>query len=480
MIVKKNQIIDKEYDVIVVGSGLAGMTAANKLATLDRKVLLLEAHNKLGGFATWFKRSKGDHIFDISLHGFPVGMVKTCRKYWGKEISDKIEQVDRVRYVNPQFEIETDFTIGDFKNILCDKFGAARETVEAFFTYLNEMNFYDDNQMSNRELFHKFFPDRNDIVRFLLEPIVYANGSNLDDPAISYGIVFSNFMSKGVYIYRGGTDEMILKMKDILVRNTVDIKLQTKIEDIVIEDGITKGVMVDGKLIKSKVVLSNANLLNTVFNMAGETNFSADFIKKASEVRLNSSSAQVFMGIKEGETLPDIGELIFCSEDEDFSSEKLLKLNVTSQTFSMYYPKTRPQLNNRYAVVSSSNALYENWKALNEEEYKLQKEKLIETAICGLEKLIPGVRDKIDFVQASTPLSIERYTHHRNGASFGTKFEGLDVSMNMHNEVDGLFHSGSVGIIMSGWLGAANYGVIQSHAVENYLYKLDEKTQESL
>jgi hypothetical protein len=32
-----------------------------------------------------------------------------------------------------------------------------------------------------------------------------------------------------------------------------------------------------------------------------------------------------------------------------------------------------------------------------------------------------------------------------------------------------VFHTGSVGIIMSGWLGAANYGVIVAHNIDKYL-----------
>ena len=51
-----------EYDVIVIGSGLAGMTAANMLGATGYRVLLLEQHYKLGGMATWFKRP-GGHIF---------------------------------------------------------------------------------------------------------------------------------------------------------------------------------------------------------------------------------------------------------------------------------------------------------------------------------------------------------------------------------------------------------------------------------
>ena len=66
------------------------------------------------------------------------------------------------------------------------------------------MNFYDDQSKTVRMLFEEFFPGRDDVVRLLMEPITYANGSTLDDPAITYGIVFSNFMQKGVYTFTGG------------------------------------------------------------------------------------------------------------------------------------------------------------------------------------------------------------------------------------------------------------------------------------
>ena len=64
MLIKSKENISKIYDVIIIGAGLAGMTAANKLAKNGKKILLLESHNKLGGFATWFQRKNGKYIFD--------------------------------------------------------------------------------------------------------------------------------------------------------------------------------------------------------------------------------------------------------------------------------------------------------------------------------------------------------------------------------------------------------------------------------
>lgn len=473
MLYSKRDKITKDYDVVVIGSGLGGMTAANMLGRGGRKVLLLEAHNKLGGLATWFKR-KGGHVFDISLHGFPAGMIKTCKKYWNREIANKIEQVKRVRFINPQYNLESDFTKEDFIRILIEHFNVEEKLVHGFFEELANMNYYDPPELNNGELFEKYFPGRKDITRFLLEPIVYANGSNLEDPAISYGIVFSNFMSKGVYIFRGGTDMMVSMMKDELIKNNVDIRLHSEVKKINLDNNNVESVTVGDEVIKTKSVVSNANIKKTIFDLVGEDHFKENFIKDTKNVRLNTSSCQVFMGLKEGETIPDIGELIFCSDDEEFSTDKILSTEVKSQTFSVYYPDMRPHLNNRYAIVSSSNARYEDWKGLSDEEYEKRKKFVIKRALIALDKILPGIEEKIDHIEASTPLTVEKYTHHLQGSSFGTKFEGLPISMNLHKQIGGLFHSGSVGIIMSGWLGAANYGVIQSHEVENYLFELEK------
>ena len=473
MLYKKKDKISKSYDVIVVGSGLAGMTAANKLGKNGKSVLLLEYHNKLGGFATWFKRkNNGDHVFDVSLHGFPAGMIKTCRKYWSREIAQKIVKIKGVRFKNPMYDLETDFTREDYIHKLVHHFKIPLEKVQQFFDDLEAMDFYNPPKMNNGELFEKYFPGRKDVMRFLLEPIVYANGSNLEDPAITYAIVFNNFMKGGVYTFRGGTDLLIGMMKEELLKNNVDIKLHSKVEKINIENGIVTGVQLNGETIHSKSVLSNSNLMSTVFNLVGESYFTKDFIDGAKKVQLNTSSCQVYMGIKKGETIPRMKDLIFYSEDEDFNTDLILSPKVGSQTFSLYYPDSRPDLKDRYTIVSSSNARYEDWSNLSQEEYEERKDFLIKRALDTVEKVIPGIREKINHVEAATPITVEKYTLHVKGSSFGTKFEGLEVSKNLHHHIPGLFHSGSVGIIMSGWLGAANYGVIQAHEVENYLEDL--------
>jgi phytoene dehydrogenase-like protein len=459
--------IKPQYDAVVIGSGLAGLTSANMLARSGHSVLLLEHHHQLGGLAAWFKR-KGGHIFDVSLHGFPVGMVKTCRKYWSQEIADMIVQLKEIRFDNPQFSFTTTFDREDFTRVLRERFKIPQENIDGFFNTARDMNFYDDQTMTAGELFEKFFPGRSDVLRMLMEPITYANGSTLDDPAISYGIVFSNFMSKGVYTVRGGTDVFIDKMKGVLLENGVDIRTRCLVERILVEDGRVSGVVANGQTIKCRSAVSNANLLSTVHKYVGDEHFSPDFIEQANKVRLNNSSCQVYMGIRKGEKIDRIGDLLFTSVADKFDTKKLLSRDITSRTYSMYYPETRPG-SDMYSIVSSTNANYEDWGYLSDEEYRASKQDLIETTLDALDHYVPGVRDKVDWVEAATPRTFHRYTLHEGGASFGTKFEGLKISMGLNEQVGGLFHTGSVGIIMSGWLGAANYGVITSNDVDKYL-----------
>jgi len=454
-----------EYDVIVIGSGLGGLTGANVLAKAGHRVLLVEHHYQYGGLATWFTR-KGGHIFDISLHGFPVGMIKSCRKYWTREIADSIVQLKNIRFVNPEMDVWTTFTREDYTRVLVEQFGLARAQVEGFYGYLRGMNFYDSSAETTGEMLERFFPGRNDVKRLLMEPIAYANGSTLDDPAITYGIVFSNFMGSGVYTFRGGSDLLIDKM-------TAELRKKVLVERILVEERggvkVACGIVAKGgRVVRAKAVLSNANIKNTVFGLAGAENFPAGYAAAAQAVRINSSSCQVYFGIRKGETLPHIGDLVFTSASPSFSSGELTDFHTSSRTFSMYYPDTRPG-SDRYTVVASINGQYADWSSLSEADYVREKERLIEESIAALERFIPGVRAMIDWKEAATPRTIERYTTHFGGTSFGTKFEGLKVSMDLPDQLPGLYHAGSVGIIMSGWLGTINYGVITANKVDRYV-----------
>jgi hypothetical protein len=203
--------------------------------------------------------------------------------------------------------------------------------------------------------------------------------------------------------------------------------------------------------------------------MIGSEHLDAKFVEETEAVRLNNSSTQVYMALRPGEMIEEsCGDLLFSSTAPTFRTDMLLSRDITSRTYSFYYPKTRPG-HDRCLVVSSTNSNYEDWANLPEDEYQRGKEDLIEDTLDALAKYVPDIREKLDHVEAATPVTFKRYTKHLGGSSFGTKFEGLAVSRALPEQVPGVYHAGSVGIIMSGWLGAVNYGVIVANDVDGFL-----------
>jgi phytoene dehydrogenase-like protein len=261
-------------------------------------------------------------------------------------------------------------------------------------------------------------------------------------------------------------------MQKELEHNGVDIRIRCDVERILVDrQRHVVGVRVGGRDIKTSAVISNANLKTTVLKLTGGQKFDRQFVEEARAVRLNNSSTQVYMALKPGEMIESsCGDLLFSSVAPLFRTDLLLGRDITSRTFSFYYPHTRPG-SDRCLVVSSTNARYEDWAQLNKEEYEHSKRDLIETTLATLEKYVPNIRQRLDHAEAATPRTFEHYTRHVNGASFGTKFEGLAISRGLPQQIAGLYHAGSVGIIMSGWLGAMNYGVIVANDVDALLTK---------
>jgi len=342
--------------------------------------------------------------------------------------------------------------------------------VAAFFEAARQMNFFDDQATTTGQFFGRFFPGRDDVVRLLMEPITYANGSTLEDPALTYGIVFSNFMSKGVYTFQGGTDRLINLMGQQLRANGVDVRTSSPAARIVVAGRRATGVEVGGRFIPARAVVSNANLKGTIFDLVGEAHWDRDFLDQARVVRLNNSSTQVYLALRPGATFDEdrCGDLLFSSTAPAFRTDLLLSRDITSRTYSFYYPRTRPG-RDRYLVVASTNARWGDWAGLPPAEYAAAKRDLLEATLAAIERYVPDIRAQLDWAECATPVTFARYTGHWEGASFGTKFEGLAVSRGIPQQVAGLYHAGSVGIIMSGWLGTVNYGVIVANEVDGFL-----------
>jgi phytoene dehydrogenase-like protein len=440
-------------------------------------VLVLEQHYKAGGLATWFKRP-GRHLFDVSLHGFPAAMMRSCRRYWSDELAQQIVPLRALRFLTPQYDLTTSFDWQHSQEVLRGHFGLSPQAVQGFHEALLQVAKQPPAASppppTTQALFEAYFPGRPDVHRFLLEPIAYANGSTLEDPAFTFATVWLNFMAQGAWIFQGGADHIIGQMVALLKAQGVQVRTRSAAQRIVLQpDGAgyrVAAVVVDGQAVQARAVVSNASLSSTLFDLVGPAYLPEPLLQQARAVRLNTSSCQVYLGLKPDYSLTDQGDLVFMSQNPDFSTEELTRLGTRSRAFSFYYPHHRPQVPDaRCAVVASMNATWEAWAHLTPDAYQEEKAKLIDATLQDLGQLIPGIREHINWSEAATPKTLHRYTRHPQGVAFGTKYEGLAVSKALPQAIGGLCHAGSVGIIMSGWLGAMNYGVIGANTLAGYL-----------
>ncbi|MFO1001586.1 MAG: hypothetical protein U0936_14695 [Planctomycetaceae bacterium] len=116
--------------------------------------------------------------------------------------------------------------------------------------------------------------------------------------------------------------------------------------------------------------------------------------------------------LKPGESFDEsCGDLLFHSEHKGFDIDALLSRNVSSRTFSFYYPSTRPG-SDRWLVVSSDKRKLSRLGGASPEDYEASKKDLIETTLDCLERYVPDIRAKLDHVEAATPKTFEHCHRH--------------------------------------------------------------------
>ena len=157
----------------------------------------------------------------------------------------------------------------------------------------------------------------------------------------------------------------------------------------------------------TRAVVSNANLKATIFHLVGEEHFDRDVRRRGPGRAAEQFQHPGLHGPQAGRAIDEsTGDLLFSSTAPLFRTELLLSRDITSRTYSFYYPRTRPEGRPRCLIVSSTNANYDDWAELAEEDYEASKRDLVETTLDALDKYVPDIREQLDHVEASTPRDV--------------------------------------------------------------------------
>src|SRR5579864_494715 len=137
---------DDKYDVVVIGSGLGGVSAAALLAKHGQKVLLAERADAPGGYAHAFKRERDGrkYLFDAAIHVIPEGeFTEGLLGYLG--VGDKATLVEcdsLYGAVFPDFRLNVPMGREEFVDTHVQHFPHEADGIREFFSVLTKI-FYE-------------------------------------------------------------------------------------------------------------------------------------------------------------------------------------------------------------------------------------------------------------------------------------------------------------------------------------------------
>jgi phytoene desaturase len=277
-----------DYDAIIIGSGVGGLFAGARLAHAGYDVLVLERLGRLGGRKT-SKDHKGFQVQTGAVHYHLYGdngpEARTMR-----ELGVPWKSIPCVPH--------TIWRVGDKDHVMPEK-GALkymfeiaglseREQASLSRVFIQALRW---KEPSDEIMFSDWLPQHsNNKVLYAMYDAWIANISGYGADKVSAGEFFREMrcITSPPSVIPGGNKGLVNALAGVLERDGAEVRVRTRVKEIVIEDGQAKGVIVETKEsktieLKSKVVISNAGPKNTV-KLGGRQYFDAGFLKEVDEL----------------------------------------------------------------------------------------------------------------------------------------------------------------------------------------------------
>lgn len=406
------------YDAIIIGAGMSGLVCGCYLAKAGMKVLIVEQHDKPGGYFTSFKR-KG-FLFDAAAHSFgnyrETGHV---RKILAEIGVDKIITVQRFDpsdiVITPEFTIT--FWNDKKKTVagLADIFPAERRAIELFFDFLTASHQSEFAKLKGKTfgtLLRSFFKDEK-LINSIAFP-VFGNGGLPPSlmHAFSGSKIFSEFIIDGGYYPEGGIQTLPDAFEKIITQNRGMILYKKLVKKILCRDGEVTGVTVDtNKSFTAKYVVSACDMIQTFETLLGDGVIDKHIIAHAKRMIPSLSTFILYLGIdKPFEGLPHPGTNTWCLPNYDLDQ---IYAHIEKGNFDKagYMLRVSPDQKTVLAFFGAPYKTSAFWKE--------NKKNIAEAFLDRIGKLIPDLRKHIVYCDAASPSTLYRYTHNFQGAAFG-------------------------------------------------------------
>lgn len=466
----------KDFDAIVVGSGIGGLISAGILSSKGLKTMLIEKHVTPGGYLSSFKR-KG-FIFDSALDSIsgvaPGGLIYRVLELLKIEKDIAFIKVDPIRLsIFPDFEIAVDTDINAYVDRLSSLFPSEAHSIRKLLE--KDALIYSNAQLAINETISgnsKLCEISSDILRlmnssyeeYLNEHVCdYRLKAILSDRCPFIGLppsgvsafaminMIMSYFKFGAYRPAGGFQ----RLADLLISG-----IENSGGEAIFGNGV-KQILLDkqdrcagvrcenGEEYTARYIISNADFYHTFSALLGGKYSSlADEI--LSEPGISTSFFILYAGIKGSVCrhssigyFPSYDMESFFSPDMEFREDSTIGITTASIEDESRVPEG-----------CNTVVLHEMMETSGKEINKAEcAEKIIKKA----EIIIPGIKEKIIVLDAATPKTLYRYTMNLNGSAFGWKqipgFRGVK-----RHEIKNLYIAGHWGDMGGGVLAAAYSG----------------------
>jgi len=433
--------------VAIIGSGIGGLTAGNLLAKKGHKVTIFESNITPGGYTSGFWR-KGFYFESGTLSFESSDMVFGAMKEIG--VYEKIPFTRQYgRWVFDDLDYEAQSS-SDLKKALYESFPSEIEKLDRYFAKVDDMTktllnlgkpnsvlkiltlpynifkvikmFRKYGNMTVPEFTAQYFDKNTPLYQF------FENMGYPDMSAAILGMAIWSFYDD-YWTVKTGMQSWADLLVDHFKSLGGDLRLNAKVDRILTRDGQAAGVTSQGEDFAADYVVSACDYKKTFLNLLDDKSLiPRDLQVKIEKAAVSEGFFTVYLGLNIShdrmkkhlkiphvycfETNPELD--IYDSGDETYFE----KAGAMIYSPSLMNPELAPEGKSSLMIqCMTPHRWMNNWGGGDKEAYRNLKDKAKDAMIDKAAALIPGLRDLIEWEDAATPLTYERYTGNTDGAT---------------------------------------------------------------
>ncbi len=508
---------NKNYDIIVIGAGCGGLTAAVCAAKQGKKVLLVERHNLPGGFNTSFVRGRFE--FEVSLNQLcefsdEAGSGETRRVFDEIGISNKIKWIkipSAYRVISKSrsgdiIDVTLPSGIENYINAMEEYVPGSKEPLTKVFQLAEEINnalnhlSELEKQPSYREIrnifkkygnFVRTAPySVNEVLSVLNLPLKTRDifeahwlqfGVDCDRLSFThYALYMYNLLKYGTVIPASRSHSLSMAIASELEDSGGEILYNSHVSRIKFKNGKPVGIILkNGETISSNHIICNCSPTTVYGKMIKSSDIPVSAIKRTNARTYGARGACVYIGLNRSAS--ELGIKDYCvyineasDSVEQFESMKNIETNnnVTAYCLNIVNPTCSP----KDTTILCLETIYTDncWANIPPEEYFNEKDMLAARLISSYENATGIIiHNSIEEIEIATPVTFARFTNSPQGVIYGylgSEWDGLLprlMNEQTDNDIKGLRFCGGWGTQLCGTHSAVVSGRNTAYATLN-------------